>query len=248
MMKFKYFDAVETILHDVCIDEADHMDAAVNELVRCIKSHGAIYIFGASHAGILSEEMFYRAGGLMLINPIFGNEISVQTSPITQTSDMERLDGYGRILAKHHADFKGGDVLIVHSVSGRNPVTLELVQSAKDAGSTVIALTNVRYSQTVASRHPSIQRLFEIADIVIDNHGDVGDAAIGIKGMDQKVGPTSTVIGAAILNAIVVETVQRLVDSGMEDPPVFYSANIDGGDELNRRLFQAYRDSIRYSF
>lgn len=248
MTKLEYFDHVQDILKRVRVVEADHIEAATQELLRCICSHGSIYIFGASHAGILSEEMFYRAGGLMLINPIFGEEVSVQASPITLTSDMERLVGYGSILAKHRAAFKKGDVLIAHSVSGRNPVTVEIALAAKEADTHVIALTNLSYSRGVTSRHPSGKRLFEVADIVIDNHGDVGDATVQIEGMQQKVGPTSTVVGATILNAIVVEAVQRMVDKGITTPPVFYSANLDGGDQLNRRLYQEYKNSIKYQF
>ena len=90
--------------------------------------------------------------------------------------------------------------------------------------------------------------MFEIADVVIDNHGDFGDATVEIDGIQQKVGPTSTVVGAAILNAMIAELVQRLVDEGMDTPPVFYSANIDGGDEHNRALYEKYQGSIRYAF
>ena len=46
--------------------------------------------------------------------------------------------------------------------------------------------------------------------MVIDNGGAVGDAAVDIPGMDRRVGPTSTVIGAAILNALVAEAVEIL--------------------------------------
>ena len=188
-MEFEYFDCVEAILQKVRFSEAANMCAGVDLLEKCVMDHGSIYIFGASHAGILSQEMFYRAGGLMLINPIFGKEVSVEASPITLTSDMERLVGYGTALAKHRADFQIGDVLIAHSVSGRNPVTIEVAQAAKDAGASVIALTNLSYSKTVSSRHPSGKRLFELADVVVDNHGDIGDAAVPINGLQQKVGP-----------------------------------------------------------
>jgi uncharacterized phosphosugar-binding protein len=103
----------------------------------------------------LAKRCFTVLAALMLINPIFGKEVSVEASPITLTSDMERLVGYGTALAKHRADFQIGDVLIAHSVSGRNPVTVEVAQAAKDAGASVIALTNLSYSKTVSSRHPS---------------------------------------------------------------------------------------------
>jgi uncharacterized phosphosugar-binding protein len=213
-----------------------------------VLNHNSIYIFGASHAGILSEEMFYRAGGLMLINPIFGRETMLDSRPITLTSDMERLVGYGAILAKERADFKKGDILIAHSVSGRNPVTIEIAMAAHNAGAKIIAITNLAYSQSTVSRHPSGKKLYELADIVLDNHGDIGDATVSIEGIDQKVGPTSTVIGASMLNAIVAELVQRLVDDGLKEPPVFYSANMDGGDKLNHRLFEKYKTSIKYQF
>ena len=247
-MSFKYMDRIYQLLHTVEQEEATHMHQAVDLLFDCVQRKGTIYTFGASHAGILSEELYYRAGGLMLFNPIFGRELMLDSSPITLTSQMERCPGYGTALAQNKADFQPGDVLIVHSVSGRNPVAIEIAAEAKDKGAAVIAVTNLSYSKSVTSRHPSGLRLFELADIILDNHGDVGDACVEISGIQQKVSPTSTVVGATMLNSIVAELAQKLVDSGMKKPPIFYSANLDGGDELNKALYQEYRDSIRYAF
>ena len=143
-------------------------------------------------------------------------------------------------------DFHAGDVLIVHSVSGRNAVAIDLVLAARAKGVQIVALTNLRYSQSVSSRHSSGKRLFELADIVLDNHGIIGDAVCELPGVAQKVGPTSTVVGAAILNTIVVEVCRRLVEGGMQHPPVFYSANLDGGAARNQALAEAYREAIRY--
>lgn len=247
-MRFDYIDIVRGLIDTVEREEAGNMERCVELLAECVRGKHSIYTFGASHAGILSEELYYRAGGLMLMNPIFGREIMLDTAPITHTSHMERLMGYGTQLAHDQADFKPGDVLIAHSVSGRNPVTVEVAMAARDAGASVIALTNLAYSRSVTSRHPSGLRLFELADVVLDNHGEVGDAAVAIDGLDQRVSPTSTVVGAVMLNSIVAALVQRLVDEGMERPPVFYSANLDGGDELNQRLVDEYRDCIHYRF
>ena len=55
---------------------------------------------------------------------------------------------------------------------------------------------------------------------------------MAIEGLASRVGPTSTVIGAAILNAIVAEAVERLVRHGFV-PEVYVSANVAGGDEAN---------------
>ena len=89
----------------------------------------------------------------------------------------------------------------------------------------------------MTSRHPSKKKLYELADIILDNHGDVGDACIKIDGLEQKVSPTSTVIGTMMLNSIVAAVVHKLVDSGMKKPPIFYSANYDGGDALNQKEY-----------
>jgi uncharacterized phosphosugar-binding protein len=142
--------------------------------------------------------------------------------------------------------FTAGDVLILHSVSGRNPVIIDMALHAKEKGVKIIALTNLTYSKTVTSRHTSGLRLFETADIVIDNHGEIGDAACTIPDVEQKVGPTSTVVGATILNAIIVEVCQKLKEAGVDYPPIFYSANLDGGDELNQSLFEKYQEAIHY--
>ena len=104
------------------------------------------------------------------------------------------------------------------------------------------------YSKSVESRHPSSKNLYAFSDVVIDNHGDIGDGMCEIEGMDQRIAPSSTVIGATIVNTLVVETVKKLKQNGMENPPIFYSANLDNGDELNERLIKDYQDSIHYQF
>lgn len=247
-MEFKYLTKVHELMKIVETEEKQAMEDCVKLLCEAITSKNAIYTFGASHAGILSEELYYRAGGLMLFNPIFGSEIMLDTTPVTLTSKMERCVGYGTALAQSKVEFQENDVLIVHSVSGRNPVTLEIALEAKRKKAKVIAVTNVTYSESVTSRHPSGKKLYELADIVLDNHGDVGDACVEIEGIEQKVSPTSTVIGAAMLNSIVAAVAQELVDKGMKKPPIFYSANLDGGDELNQELYNEYKSVIHYDF
>lgn len=242
----QYFEKVSLLLKEVETKEKKNIKLAIDALYEANVNKNSIYIFGASHAGILAEEMYYRAGGMMNINAIFGQEVMLDRSPITFTSKMERLEGYGTNLAST-VDFQANDILILHSVSGRNPVTLELAIEARKRGVKVISITNLEYSKTVTSRHSSRKRLFELSDIVIDNHGDVGDGSCEVPGMKQKVGPTSTVVGASILNSIIVEVSKLLVENGSK-APVFYSANIDGGDELNNELFNEFKQTIHYKY
>lgn len=243
---FQYFDRIQEILKEVELNEADAINQTIELLTDANLNGKGIYIFGASHAGILAEELYYRAGGMMTVNAIFGRELMLDQSPITVTSKMERLEGYGTTLAST-IPFKKDDVLILHSVSGRNPVTIDLALSAQEKGVKIVALTNVNYSKQVTSRHSSGKRLFELADIILDNHGDTGDACCSIEGIEQKVGPSSTVVGATILNTIIVEVTRKLIKHGVEYPPIFYSANLDGGDQLNQELFKKYENVIHYS-
>lgn len=239
-----YFDAIHQHLTRVEQEEAASIEAAVSLLVEATKNKRNIFVFGASHAGILSNELTYRAGGLATINPVEVPELNLATRPITDTSKMERELGFGTRIAEQLPISKD-DIVITHSVSGRNNVMIDFVQAVKHKGAKVIGITNVTYSSSVTSRHPSGLRLFELADIVIDNHGVPGDAVVTFESMAQAVGPTSTVVGAAIVNSIVVGVTERLLNLGIK-PPVFFSANLDGGDEHNQEIFNAYKDHIFY--
>jgi len=65
-----YFDTIHQHLTRVEQEEAASIEAAVSLLVDAIKSNHTIFVFGASHAGILSNELTYRAGGLAVMNPV----------------------------------------------------------------------------------------------------------------------------------------------------------------------------------
>lgn len=240
-----YIDIVQETIRRAWYEQKEVIERASTAIREALMSRHSVFIFGCSHAGILAEEVFYRTGGMAVINPIFFPGFMLNTRPITMTSQLERLNGLGKILLEQN-HVSEGDVLIIHSVSGRNNVPVEMAEEAAARGVTTIAITNVAYSSAVTSRHPSGRRLFESCDIVIDNKGDVGDAAISLDGLPERIGPTSTACGAALLNGIVIETVGQMIERG-EVPPVFMSANLDGGDEHNRQIFEKYRDQIFYN-
>ena len=53
-------------------------------------------------------------------------------------------------------------------------------------------------------------------------------------------GPISTIAGAALLNALLIEASARLINDGVE-PPVYRSANMPGAAERNAALVARYR-------
>jgi uncharacterized phosphosugar-binding protein len=189
-------------------------------------------------------ELYYRTGGLAVINYLSAPGLVMDVMPPTLTTDMERLAGYGKTLIAVHP-VKAGDVMILHSVSGRNAVPVDTALYAKEAGVYTICLTNLKTSSAVPSRHESGKRLYEVCDLVIDNCGSYGDAELEIQGFSGKIAPTSTAVGAALLNAVVARTVALILERGVT-PPVFVSSNLPGGDEHNARIMRENGGQIHY--
>ena len=131
------------------------------------------------------------------------------------------------------------DAVLVISNSGRNAVPVEMCLAAKAVGAKVIAMTSLQHSQNCTSRHSSGKKMYEIADVTIDNWGEPGDAAFPIDGLDTPIGPTSSLTGITIAQALICQVVDNLVKRGLE-PPVFKSSNVDGGDAHNNRMFDTY--------
>ena len=239
-----YLEEVIRLLEEVRRSQSEAIAQAAEHLADAIQAGGLVYVFGPSHAGILAQELFYRAGGLVPINPILPPGLMLDTRPVTLTSRLERLPGYGaQVLAE--TPITAGDVLIVHSVSGRNPAAVEVAAGARERGAFVIALTSLAYSRSVQPRSGA-KRLFEVADLVLDDLVPPGDALIPLAGADApRTGAASTVTGAAILNAVVVRAA-LLLQERTGDAPVFRSANQEGGDEHNRRWLDVYQGRLTY--
>jgi uncharacterized phosphosugar-binding protein len=240
----KYYSRVGEIMDEVFDKERDAMEKAAQALANANEKGKSIFGFGCNHAGLITLELFYRSGGMVTINPIRAPGMMLEISPPTMTSEMERMLGYGKIILNNEP-VKAGDVLILHSVSGRNAVTIDMAEAAKEKGMTLIVVTNMNTATSVTSRHPSGKLLHDFADILIDNHGDRGDAAVKLEGFEQKIASSSTVVGAAILNAVMVRACEILLEKGI-NPPVFMSGNIDGGDAYNKAVIAKHKENIFY--
>jgi uncharacterized phosphosugar-binding protein len=239
-----YLDAIIQLLQQVRESQHEAIERAAQVIADALQADHLVYVFGPTHAGILAQELFYRAGGLVPINPILPPGLTTDVRPITLTSHLERLPGLGsKIIAE--TPIEAGDVLIVHSVSGRNAAAVEVAQGGRARGAFVIVVTSLEYSRSVQPRQSNMPRLFEVADLVLDNHAPAGDALIQLPGLAQKVGPSSTVTGVAMLNAVATRVAALLLQR-TGDAPVFMSANVDGGDEHNQRWLDHYRGRLTF--
>jgi len=240
-----YLDGVIRLLERIKAEEMPALHQAAQIMAEAVVQEKRIFAFGCTHSSIPIQDLVYRAGGLMLINPIFGPGIaSLDIHPATMSSAIERLQGYAQVLLDNNP-IRAGDVLILVSVSGRNAVPVEMAMLARERGIKVIGVTSRAYTQAFASRHPSGKKMYEFADVVLDNKADPGDALLQAKGVPQKFCPASGVTSTALLQALVAATVEELLARGTT-PPIFLAANADGGEAYNAKLLAQYKDRIFY--
>jgi uncharacterized phosphosugar-binding protein len=135
-----------------------------------------------------------------------------------------------------------GDVFLIASNSGVNGSIVGLAIRAKDEGHSVIAVTSLQHTMAVPTKHPSGQRLADVADVVIDNLAPYGDATLALAG-GVPVGSVSSITSAFIAQLLTLGVAERISSAGRV-PPLYLSANIPGGDEHNHELEKLYEGRI----
>ncbi len=239
----EYIESIKSITEKIETYGAESIEKAAVLFSNALIQNKKIFIFGTGHSHMLAEELFYRAGGLVKIQPVLVEELMLHIDAYGST-EAERVEGLADKIFNDYSMDKD-DTIIIISNSGRNGVVVDMALLCKEKGLNVIALTNLEHTNAGASRHKSGKRLCEIADIVLDNFGCVGDACVSVDNVEGKICATSTVAGAMILNCVVAEAVDICAKKGFI-PEHFASANIDGGDEINERLIKKYKKEIKH--
>ncbi len=239
----EYIENVQRLINTVLETQITSIESASRELASALTENRKVFLFGTGHSHILAEEMFFRAGGLVNLHPIFEDGLMMHSSA-SKSSGLEKLNGYAEIIFDHY-QLQKGNVIFIFSYSGQSSICVDMAQLANKRGLTVVAITNTRRSKYVKSPHPSGKSLYEFADIVIDNLGTTTDSSIEIEGLDRRVGPTSTVVGTAIVNAIVCRTAEMIAKKG--DTPEIFAGNCSNtADELDEHYIKKYLGEIEF--
>lgn len=238
----EYFREITELLAVVEKEEQEVMQQVAQQVAKTIEHDGVIHLFGCGHSHILTEEVYYRAGGLVPIHPILHEPLMLHEGAL-RSSTLERKNNYAETFMDEQ-DIQNGDMLIVISTSGRNPVPVDVARIANQKGAFVVGITSISYSSSQPSRHASGEHLYDAVDIVIDNHAPIGDALLSHDKVKVNFSPSSTVIGSAILNAIFAQAVKVMAENNYS-PPVFLSGNIEGADEHNQKLVDRYSKRIK---
>lgn len=233
-LSFDYYDNVINQLKEVKENEQENIQKAVDMFCDTITKGGMIHVFGSGHSHTLSIELCHRAGGL----------VPIKAMDEAGRGLYEQVEGVGTRFMQNY-DLQENDLVLITSNSSRNPISVEIAQYAKNMGVKVITCYAKKFAEKCTPRHSSGKMVYELADLVIDNHCVYGDATITVEGLADKVGPTSTIITAFIYDWIVVETIKQLKRNGYE-PPVLRSVNIDGGEQYNQHLLDKYKYRLFY--
>lgn len=238
----EYMQSMQSLLGEIVDSQMDSVLQAAGIAADAVASDGIIYTFGTGHSHVIAEDVAYRAGGLAPVDAILEDSLT-GSHKVFESEYMERVEGMAEVILNYYKPTPN-DALIVISNSGRNAAPIEMAQIARERGIKVIAITSLQHSKGTISRHSSGKKLYQVADVVIDNRCPKGDCLMQLEGMKQPCGAGSGITGMFILHAIIVQTIQTLLERGI-DPPVFMSGNIDGSAEFNQPLLDRYWGRIK---
>lgn len=230
-----YIADVHQLIDEMVAANRESLPNVAEIIAKSLAQDGVLHVFGSGHSNLLAQEVFYRAGGLAPVNAML--DVNLTVFGTSRATWVERLEGYADSIFASY-DVRSGEVLLIISNSGINPVPIDMAIGAKQRGMIPVALGSTSVYADAESRHSSGKSLFDVADYMLDTRVPYGDAIADIG--DVRTGAVSTLLGSALLNMLTIEIVKVMGD----DAPVFMSQNIPGGDEANAALVERYRGRI----
>lgn len=232
----EYLRSIQELQSRVINSQQDVLDQVAAKMVETIRAGNRIFIFGTGHSHMMAEEAFFRAGGLAAAVPILMTDLMLHENP-NLGSRLERTPGLAGILLDEY-QARPGEMLFVYSNSGVNHLPVEMALLARERGLCVVGVCSRAYAR-VAPLSALGKRLDEAANFVIDNLGLPGDGLVSLEGTDWRVGPSSTILGALIWDALITEVFFRLSALG-EEIPVYASFNMPGAAEHDQVMLKKW--------
>ena len=207
------------------------MKRLVRRIVKDVSSGKSLFVFGSGHSSLFPLELYHRAGGVSFVVPLVADFLMPQSGPPVVRA-FERQQN-SAIFLLNRGDVKKGEMLWICSQSGINAAGVELALEARRRGVFTVAFSSKKHSQSVASRHPSGKRLFEVCDEVVDLMGEVGDASIQV-GSEVHAGPLSSLGSTFLGHSILVAAAAQLEAKNYRC--VYTSVNTPEGEKRNLAL------------
>ena len=243
-----YLEAAHQILVRIRETQINALEKAAEICTESIANDALVHLFGTGHSRIPVEEMFPRHGSFPGFHPIVELSLTYHNQVVgangqRQAMYLEHTEGLAKKILRNFV-FAPPDSFIIFSNSGVNEVVVEMALEVKKMDLPVIAVVSVDHCQAAEPRHSSGQRLPDLADVTIDNCTPGGDAMVDIQGLDDPVGPGSTIGGAAVTNALKCLIADKLIQRGK--PPVVLTSSYFLGREAAESRFDETYDDFRW--
>ncbi len=239
--EFEYVNTITAILEEVYETNREAVKMLAEKVAENIMEDRIIHTFGTGHSHMIGIELFARAGGLGNVDAMLDPDVLTSNGAV-RSGALEKLPGLADIVADNY-ELKAGDIMIVISNSGRNAMPIEMAMRAKKEGLYVIAISSLKQSKQMTSRHHSGKKLYEVADICLDNCSPSGDGCLNING--YITGAVSSIASMFLLNTITSEAIKIVTDKGFK-PYIFQSQNVDGFN--NDAIYAHYKGRVKHIY
>src|SRR5690554_3488796 len=85
MLGSRYLEAIRELCGKVEKTQLENIDRAADIIAEAISNDNTLHVFGTGHSHIFAEEMFYRAGGLVTVNPILESALMLHEGALKST-------------------------------------------------------------------------------------------------------------------------------------------------------------------
>ena len=242
-----YLDTVIDHIRRIQKEERSSLDAAARLMAKQISEDRLVHVFGpGGHSNLATQELFFRAGGLMHMNAIL-DEGTLLSNGALRSMAIERTPGYGRIVIENQC-LEEGDLLILVNAYGINSALIDAALTAREKGVTLIGISSRDHAQNTKldhpARHPTKQNLTRFSGCGDRHQGANWRRGFVDSGCTEYTSAISTFTNATALNTLVIRTIVQLRDMGVQ-PPIWRSGNAPGGDEANGQFLDRFRERVR---
>lgn len=248
MLALEWLEQARGVMKRIEDTQLENIRRAASVMAKSIAAGRWVHTFGCGHATIPVEEMYPRIGGFVGFHPMVELPLTFFTHivgemGVRQFVFLEGVEGYGdRIMESY--DFDPRDTVWIFSHSGINAVNIDVARRAKELGMKVVVCGSEAGFKTKPSRHSSGKKLFDLADVVVDNCTDAVDASVSLKNHQDKIGPVSTIAFVTLVWMIITTVAEQLVEQGVK-LWIHPSHNVPGDTTAHERLSAALREYKR---
>ena len=237
-----FYDELCKILDKLEKEQGPNIVKAAEICADTMMKGGVVHVFGSGHSVGVGLELRNRQGSLVPFHHIRTDDFVIKgyttLEDFKNPNDIfERRSGISQKMYDMYSVQKK-DAFIIISNSGINGLVIDMALKAKEEGQKIIVMTSMQHTTAENSRHPSGMKLYQLADVVIDNCGPQGDALIET-GNIEKICSISSITGAFIAQSLTTE-ICRIMEENNYDIPIIYGPEMEGYEEHNLALKRRY--------